>query len=616
MAHYQSFAAPAEKVPAAERLSALRKLMRTADVDAILIPHADEHQSEYLPERAERLAYVTGFTGSAGAAIVLADEAVLFVDGRYTLQAKGQVDPALFTVESLVSNPPSAWIAERDGPLRLGIDPWLHTIGETKALDRALSSRGGALVFLEENPVDAIWPNQPPPPLGQTRIQAKEHSGRLASDKIETMQAAIAKAGFDATVLTDPASVAWTLNIRGSDVPHNPLTFAFMIVPATDEPVLFVDRRKLDREAHAYLRQMVTIEGPDAFAEALAQLGRADKRVGLDPALASRGIGDAITIAGGSVDPFDDPARLPRAIKNDVEIEGARSAHRRDGAAMVTFLHWLSRQAPGSVTEIAAVEKLEACRIEMAIANGSELQDISFDTISGSGPNGAIMHYRVTEASNRTLGGGELYLIDSGGQYLDGTTDITRTVAIGEPIGQMRRHATIVLRGMIALTLARFPQKAWGSELDPIARRPLWMAGMDYAHGTGHGVGSFLAVHEGPQRIARTGKVPLHAGMIVSNEPGYYREGAYGIRLENLIVVEPASDIAGGDTPMHGFETLTLCPFDRRLIGPELMTSDEIEWLDAYHRRVAGEIGPLLSGDVLEWLNEACAPLQHKSEAS
>lgn len=590
--------------------------MKAKGIDAVLVPHADEHQSEYLPERAERLAYVTGFTGSAGAAIILADRAVLFVDGRYTLQAKGQTDPNLFTIESLVSNPPTSWLAKQGGSFRLGIDPWLHTIGETKALDEALSLKNGALVLLEENPVDAIWPNQPPPPLGQTRIHPKEYAGRLASDKIEAMQASLAKAGFNATVLTDPSSIAWLLNVRGSDVPHNPLTLAFMILPASDEPILFVDRRKLDRETHAYLRQMVTIEEPDGFAGALAELGKAGKRVGLDPALASRGIGDAITTAGGSVDPFDDPARLPRAAKNEVEIEGARAAHRRDGAAMATFLHWLSEQAPGTVTEIAAVEKLEKCRIEAAEADGSELQDISFDTISGSGPNGAIMHYRVTEPSNRTLGKDELYLIDSGGQYLDGTTDITRTVPIGDPTDEMRRHATLVLRGLIALSRARFPEGAWGSELDPVARHLLWLAGMDYAHGTGHGVGSFLAVHEGPQRIARTGKVPLKAGMIVSNEPGYYREGAYGIRLENLIVVEPVSEIAGGDTAMHGFETLTLCPFDRRLIDTDLMTADEIEWLDAYHRRVEREIGPLLSGEVLEWLRTACRPLKRSGDAS
>ncbi|MCP1199688.1 aminopeptidase P family protein [Notoacmeibacter sp. MSK16QG-6] len=609
MARFQTFASHAVKVPGAERVFALRKLMKANGIDAVLVPHADEHQSEYLPERAERLAYVTGFTGSAGAAIIMADKAILFVDGRYTLQAKSEADPEIFAIESLVSEPPTSWLAKQDGPIRLGIDPWLHTIGETKALDQALSAKGGELVLLEENPVDAIWSNQPPPPLGQTRIHSKDHAGRLASDKIEAMQAAVRKAGFDATVLTDPSSIAWMLNIRGSDVPHNPLTLAFMILPAADEPILFVDRRKLDREAHAYLRQMVAIADPEAFAETLAELGKSERRVGLDPALASRGIGDAITKAGGAVDPFDDPARLPRAMKNDVEIEGARTAHRRDGVAMATFLHWLSEQTPGSVTESMAVDKLEKCRIDAALADDSELQDISFDTISGSGPNGAIIHYRVTEESDRPLGDCELYLIDSGGQYVDGTTDITRTIAIGEPTDEMRRHATTVLRGMIALSRVRFPEGCWGSELDPIARQPLWQAGMDYAHGTGHGVGSFLAVHEGPQRIARTGKAPLKAGMILSNEPGYYREGKYGIRMENLIVVEPAAEVGFGNVSMHSFETLTLCPFDRRLIEPELMSSEEIEWLNAYHKRIASEIGPRVSSAVGEWLETACAPL-------
>ncbi|RLQ88171.1 aminopeptidase P family protein [Notoacmeibacter ruber] len=609
MARFQSFTDPSSKSPVAERVAALRKLMRQKELDAVLIPHADEHQSEYLPERAERLAYVTGFTGSAGAAIILADEAILFVDGRYTVQAGNQVDPQLFRIESLVSDPPARWLKQQRAPLRLGIDPWLHTIGETKALDNALHARNGELVLLEDNPVDVIWSDQPPPPLGQTRIQRQEQAGKLASEKLEELQASIKEAGFDATVLTDPASVAWALNIRGSDVTHNPLTLAYMILLADGEPVLFVDRRKLDRETHAYLRQMVTLNEPDEFAGALSALGKEGMRIGLDPALASRGIGDAITGAGGSVDPFEDPARLRRAIKNAVEMEGARRAHRRDGAAMATFLHWLSDQAPGSVTEIQAVEKLEKCRIEMAEADGVALEDISFDTISGAGPNGAIIHYRVTEQTNRTFGEDELYLVDSGGQYIDGTTDITRTVAIGTPTGEMRRHATTVLRGMIALSRARFPEKSWGSELDPIARAPLWSAGMDYAHGTGHGVGSFLAVHEGPQRIARTGKVPLKAGMIVSNEPGFYRAGTYGIRMENLLLIEPASEIAGGDTPMHSFETLTLCPFDRAVLDKNLMSPDEVAWLDAYHARVMEEIAPLVTPEVRAWLERACAPL-------
>ena len=609
-ARFQSFQSAANPAQAAPRLAALRAWMSERGIDGFLVPRSDEHQGEYVAPYAERLSWLTGFTGSAGCALIMADRAVIFVDGRYTLQVRVQTDPALFTYDDLVSNPPQAWLGEHLGAgKRLAIDPWLHTINETAQLQKAVEGAGSEFVHLDVNAVDAVRKDRPSPPLEPVVIHPLERAGKLAREKLAEMAAAIAKAGADATVLTDPSSLAWAFNIRGSDVPHTPLALGFAIIHADGEPELFMDKRKMPMRTEAYLTQLATLRPPSELDDAVIALAKAGKVLALDPVLAAVKLDSLVSQNGGKVIAMPDPARLPRACKNAVEIQGARDAHRRDGAAMARFLFWLEGQKPGTITEITAVEHLEAARIRSGEEAQMPLKDISFDSISGAGPNGAIMHYRVTQETSRTLTAGELFLIDSGGQYEDGTTDITRTVPVGEVSQEMRERYTIVLKGLIAISAIRFPKGTRGADIDALARSAHWKAGVDFAHGTGHGVGSYLAVHEGPQRIAKTGVQPLLEGMILSNEPGYYKEGAYGIRLENLIVVEPATAIAGGDMPMHGFETLTLCPFDRRMIVAPMLTREEVDWLDAYHAHVLSEIGPILDGADRLWLEQACTPL-------
>ena len=604
---FQSFDAVTDPGQGIIRVASLREWMVARKLDGVLVPRADEHQGEYVAPRAERLQWLTGFTGSAGAALILADSAHIFVDGRYTLQVRAQVDQGTFTVESLVETPPAKWLATKaDAGQRIGFDPWLHTIAEARALRSALEERGAELVALAENPVDAIWSDQPAPPLAKVAIQPFQLAGELARDKLSRLAEAVRAKGADCTVLTDPSSVAWAFNIRGSDVAHTPLALAFAVIAADGEHRLFIDSRKLDIEAKAYLTQLCTLAEPAELAPALERDGL---RVALDPSLAAERLRMLVADAGGTVVEMADPARLPRAVKNTAELEGARAAHRRDGAAVTRFLHWLQSRPAGKEDEISVAVALEGFRRRVGDETQIKLRDISFDTISGAGPNGAIIHYRVTVLTNRKLAAGELYLVDSGGQYQDGTTDITRTVAIGDPTGEMRRHYTLVLKGMIGISMMRFPAGTRGQDIDPVARMAMWKAGLDYAHGTGHGVGAYLSVHEGPQRIAKTGTEKLLPGMIVSNEPGYYKEGAYGIRLENLIVVTPAEPLPGGDIPMHGFETLTLAPFDRQLIAADLMTTEERDWLDAYHARVLAEIGPMVDGEVRAWLEAAAAPL-------
>lgn len=607
---FQSFDVTADPSQGITRVGQLRKALAKAGLDGYLVPRADEHQGEYVAPSSERLAWLTGFTGSAGAALVLKDRAILFVDGRYTLQAAEQTDPSIFTVESLIDTPPREWIA-RNAPTgsRIGFDPWLHAVAELRALRDKARARSIELVPVDDNMIDGIWEDRPSPPLAQARIQSKDYAGELATAKLERMAKAIREAGADCTVLTDPSSIAWAFNIRGQDVPHTPLTLGFAILPVDGRPLLFLDRRKLDRETEAYLTQRADLKAPSTLEAELSRCAKSTGSIGLDPSLAAERLRLVVEEAGGTVTDLDDPARLPRAIKNATELEGARTAHRRDGVAMVRFLSWLDRQEPGTADEISAVRKLEESRAETGQSLQMPLRDISFDTISGAGPNGAIIHYRVTTKTNRTLAADELYLVDSGAQYDDGTTDITRTVIIGRPGDEMRERYTRVLKGLIALSTIRFPKGTRGMDLDPFARHALWQAGLDYAHGTGHGVGSYLAVHEGPQRIAKTGTQVLEAGMILSNEPGYYKPGSYGIRLENLIVVEPASPIPGGEVDMHGFETLTLCPFDRRLIGTGLLSPQERGWLDTYHARVRETLAPLLDGETLDWLEKATAPL-------
>jgi Xaa-Pro aminopeptidase len=607
---FQSFDSTADPTQGVERVARLRVELARRGLDGFLVPRADEHQGEYVAKRSERLSWLTGFTGSAGAALVLADRALLFVDGRYTLQAREQADGGTFAIESLIENPPAKWL-EQNAALgtRIGFDPWLHTLGDARALKKALEKRGATLVAVGDNPVDAIWDDQPDAPAAPVEIHSESLAGELATDKLKRMAAAVKDAGADCAVLTDPASLAWAFNIRGGDVPHTPLALGFAIVAAEGLPAIYLDPKKLGIEQRAYLTQLADLRAPDDLTSDLAALAANGGRVALDPSLAAEKLRLVVEEAGGKVVESLDPARLPRATKNATELAGSRAAHRRDGAAVAKFLAWLERQESVRLDEISVAKKLEELRRRTGEETQMPLRDISFDTISGAGPNGAIIHYRVNLKSNRKLAAGELFLLDSGGQYRDGTTDITRTVALGTPTAEMRRNATLVLKGMIGISMLRFPAGTRGMDIDAVARMALWKAGLDYAHGTGHGVGSYLAVHEGPQRIAKTGTEKLLAGMILSNEPGYYKEGAYGIRLENLIVVTDAQKIAGGDIAMHGFETLTLAPFDRRLVDVDLLTAEERDWLDAYHARVLAEIGPMVDGETLRWLEKACAPL-------
>jgi len=612
---FQTFDPAGDPSVGKPRVAKLRQWLSENGLDGFIVPRADEHQGEYVPARAARLKWLTGFSGSAGVAIVLKDRAFIFVDGRYQLQVRSEVDLSVFTVESLVDNPPPAWLKDNLGKgARLGFDPWLHTIREVRDLRAAAEKSGAELVAVDRNPVDAIWSDRPEPPLAPVEIHPLAFAGELARDKLARLSGAIAAEGASHAVLTDPSSIAWALNIRGGDVPHTPLALGFAILATDGDHQLFMDSRKFSREVKAYLTQLIGLNEPDAFEAALAALAKGGARIALDPVLAADRLRMLVEDNGGTVVPAPDPARIPRATKNQAEIAGSRAAHRRDGAAVVKLLAWLDRQKPGKLDEIAVVTKLEECRRRTGEETQMPLRDVSFDTISGAGPNGAIMHYRVSRATSRKLGDGELFLLDSGAQYQDGTTDITRTVPIGRPTQEMRERYTLVLKGLIGISTLRFPAGTRGSEIDAIARMALWRHGLDFAHGTGHGVGSYLAVHEGPQRIARTGTEKLLEGMMVSNEPGYYKEGYYGIRLENLILVTPADPVEGGDIAMHGFETLTLAPFDARLIETDLLTRDELRWLDAYHARVLAEIGPMLGGEALAWLEKACAPLPHPSK--
>lgn len=612
---FQTFDSAGDPVVGKPRVALLRQWLADNGLDGFIVPRADEHQGEYVADRSARLKWLTGFSGSAGVAIILRDRAFIFVDGRYTLQVRNEVDLGIFTVESIIDNPPASWIKDNLGKgARLGFDPWLHTIGEVRALKASAEQSGATLLPLDRNPIDLIWKDQPEPPRAPVELQELNFSGELAKDKLVRLASAIQKDGATHAVLTDPSSIAWSFNIRGGDVPHTPLALGFAILAADGKHQLFMDQRKFPRQVAAYLTQLADLHDPGEFEAAIVELAKNGARIALDPVLAADKLRMLTEDSGGTVVLAADPARIPRATKNQAEIAGSRAAHRRDGAAIAKLLCWLDRQKPGTLDEIAVVTKLEEVRRQTGEETQMPLRDISFDTISGAGPNGAIMHYRVSRATSRKLESGELFLLDSGGQYQDGTTDITRTVPIGEPTQEMRERFTLVLKGMIGISMLRFPAGTRGSEIDAVARVALWKHGCDFAHGTGHGVGSYLAVHEGPQRIARTGTEKLLAGMMLSNEPGYYKEGAYGIRIENLILVTPAEQIEGGDIAMHGFETLTLAPIDKRLIRTELLTRDELHWLDQYHAWVLAEIGPMVDGETLAWLEKATAPLPHDAK--
>jgi Xaa-Pro aminopeptidase len=593
------------RMPRAERLMLLREKLAAGGLAGFIVPRADEHQGEYVPLRGQRLAWLTGFTGSAGAAVVLKDRAAIFVDGRYTLQAGAQVDTKLFEIHHLIEEPPAAWLAEAaaKGDV-IGYDPWLHTPQEVERLRAGVERAGASLRAVETNPLDQAWGGRPAAPLAPVFAQPDEFAGETAADKRARIGNALAGDGAAAAVLTMPESIAWLLNIRGGDVPHTPLPLSFAILKTDGAVTLFIDRRKLTPGLDRHLGNAVTIEAPDRLGAALDALAR-EGQVQVDPATAASWVFDRLGKAGAQIHRAADPCMLPKACKNKVELAGTREAHRRDGAAVTRFLAWLAREAPkGGLTEIAASDRLEAFRKE-----GRYFRDLSFPTISGAGSNGAIVHYRASPETEKRLDPGTLYLLDSGAQYLDGTTDITRTIAIGAPSGEMRENFTRVLKGHIALATARFPKGTTGSQLDGFARRALWQAGLDYDHGTGHGVGSYLSVHEGPQRISKAPNAQaLLPGMIVSNEPGYYKTGAYGIRIENLIVVQPEK-IDSAEREMLCFETITLAPIDRNLVARELLDRDEAAWLDAYHARVKETIGPLVDGETRAWLDRATAPI-------
>ncbi|WP_377296208.1 aminopeptidase P family protein [Rhizobium sp. SGZ-381] len=608
---FQSFDTTSSPASGPSRVKALRERFDALGIDGFLVPRADEYQGEYVPASAERLSWLTGFTGSAGMALILRSQAIVFVDGRYTTQLVQQVDAATFTPGDLVGEPPHSWIAAHAPKgLRLGIDPWLHSGAEVKRLTAALAGRDGSLVMLDHNPLDAIWQDRPAEPMGAVAVQQEAHAGKPAADKIAAIAQGLAEKGAHAVLIADPSSIAWIFNVRGADVPHTPHPLARAILLADGTAELFIDAHKLGPEAARHLEGLARRLDPAELADRLAHHAKGGAKIHVDADATSIALTRVIEEAGGVVVEATDPARLPRAIKNAVELRGSADAHVQDGAAMVAFLHWLDTQQPGTVSEIKAVNVLEAFRARVGESLQNPLKDISFDTISGAGEHGAIMHYRVTTETDRMLLPGELFLIDSGAQYINGTTDITRTVAIGAVPDEQKKFFTLVLKGMIAISLARFPKGSRGCDLDPLARIALWKAGADFAHGTGHGVGAYLSVHEGPQRIARLSTQELLPGMILSNEPGYYRPGSFGIRIENLVYVTELQAIAGGDLPMMGFETLTWCPIDRRLVVKALLNEEEHQWLDAYHQTVRAKLSPLISDrEVLAWLEQATQPL-------
>ncbi|WP_340672411.1 aminopeptidase P family protein [Bradyrhizobium ottawaense] len=605
-AHFQTFEEPEAGVALTARLAALREELARRKLTGFVIPRADQQQNEYVPPSEERLAWLTGFTGSAGLAVALTQEAALFVDGRYTLQAAKQVDAKAWAVESLIDPPPESWVsAHLKAGDRLGFDPWLHTFAAAERLSAACARAGAELVAVDSNPIDTIWQDRPQPPLAPVAVHSLQNAGVTEAEKLTQIRNEIGKLGADALVLSDSHAVAWTFNIRGADVAHTPLPLSYALVPKDGRPTIFIDHRKLSNLTRDHLEQSADVREPDAMAPTLMALAKSGGSIALDSATAADALSRLIAGAGGKPVRGSDPIALLKAIKNATEIKGTQTAHRRDAVALARFLAFIDREAAsGKLTEIDAVEALETFRRDTGA-----LKDVSFPTISGTGPNGAIVHYRVTRKSNRRIAPGDLLLIDSGAQYEDGTTDVTRTMAVGEPTAEMRDRFTRVLRGHIAIARAVFPDGTTGAQLDTLARQYLWAAGVDFEHGTGHGVGSYLSVHEGPARISKLGTTPLKRGMILSNEPGYYKTDGFGIRIENLELVV-AADIKGAEKPMNAFETLTLAPIDRRLIDVAMLSRDELGWLNAYHARVRTEVRPALDEATQAWLDQATAELK------
>lgn len=603
------------------RLDALRKELKARGLGGFVVPISDEHMSEYVGDYAQRLAWLTGFGGSAGTAAVLTDVpaegpgAAMFVDGRYTLQVREQVDRRLFEYQSVPATPVTAWLADKaPAGAKIGFDPWLHGKPWVDATRAALAAKGAELVPVQGNPIDAIWADQPAPSPAPALVHPSELAGQSSEAKRSEVAEWLAAKGLDAAVISALDGVAWLLNLRGSDVSRTPVALSFVLAHADGTAELFIAEEKVTPELRAHLGNAVTVRPREAFVPQLQALG--GKQVAVDPERAVEAVFAALEGAGAKVVALTDPTVLAKAQKNPVEQAGHRAAQARDGAAIARFLHWLSIEAPkGGVDELGAAAQLQAFREETGL-----LRDTSFDTISAAGPHAASPHYKVDEQSNIRIDPGSVYLVDSGGQYADGTTDITRTVwigtpdGLGEPTAEHKDRFTRVLKGHIMLDQIVFPRGTVGAQLDTCARYALWQAGVDYAHGTGHGVGSFLSVHEGPQRIAKaaggqagTGQ-ELLPGMILSNEPGYYKAGHFGIRIENLVLVEPR-EIAGMEGEYFGFETLTFAPIDAALVDCSLLTRGEVEWWNAYHAKVEAMLAPQLDGAALDWLKAACTPL-------
>jgi Xaa-Pro aminopeptidase len=592
-------------MPFSERLSGLRTAFGGFGIDGLLVPRSDEHLGEYVPASAERLAWLTGFTGSAGLAIVIADRAAIFTDGRYVIQVRQQADAALWEFQHITDQPPAGWLASAaPGGARIGYDPLLISEDMIERIGRGAPSV--VLVPLDANPIDSVWPDRPASPAAAVTVYPLEHAGRSAADKRQDIAAILTEAGEDAAVITDPPSMNWLLNIRGADVPFAPIALGFLIIRADASATVFMPPGKMGAEVRAHLGNAVAVEPREALPAALAAL--AGKRVRVDAQASPAWFAQRLRAAGAEVVAGADPCALPKACKNSVEQKGARTAHSRDAIALCRFLHWLSEHAAaGAETELSAAAALLGFRAALP-----EFREESFPAISGAGEHAAIMHYRVSPESDRRIGPNEIYLIDSGAQFLDGTTDVTRTIWTGpeDAPDAIRDHVTRVLKGHIAIATLRFPEGLCGSHLDAFARQSLWSVGLDFDHGTGHGVGAYLSVHEGPMSLSRAARpIPFRPGMLISNEPGYYLPGAYGIRLENLLLVQPSEPRPASLKPFLEFETITLAPFDRALIEPALMTEAECGWLNAYHARVLAEVGPTLPPEAQAWLASACAPI-------
>ncbi len=594
------------KSAAPDKFFLLRNELRKQKLNGFIIPRQDEFQGEYVAGYAERLRWLTGFAGSWGTAIVTLKKAAIFVDGRYTIQVREQVAVKTITPQHLVDEPPTQWIEKNLSKNdRLGFDPWLTTVVEAKRFSAACAKVGVKLVPVTKNLIDKIWDGQPTRPQNPLSVQPSQFTGRSSTEKLRDMAEVLATSKADAAVLAEPSSVSWLLNLRGVDVPYTPVVLAYAILHRKGKAELFVEAKRLPEDVRSALKSTTIIRKPTELEASLKKLGTQKSSVLIDASSTPEKIRSTLVASGAKIVEGTDPCTMPKALKNNVEQQGARSAQLRDGVALSKFLHWLSIEAPnGTLNENSAAEKLKSFRHESGM-----LLDLSFSTIAAAGPNAAIPHYHVDPEHCRAINNNEIFLIDSGGQYPDGTTDVTRTVIIGQPTDEMRDRFTRVLKGMIGISTIVFPKGTTGANIDVLARAALWKAGLDFDHGTGHGVGSYLSVHEGPARISKNNYIALQPGMILSNEPGFYKRGEFGIRIENLLLIKEAAEIDGGERPMLSFETLTLAPIDRTLIDIKLLTSDELQWLDGYHARVLKEVGGFMDGAALEWMRTSCATL-------